>query len=88
MAWHGSVDVHAWVGCGLFTTKETFAASDNNDSHATIPGCFLQLFQKHGYQLLGEGVALGWPVKGEYSDSINWSRSNDQFVTHCVEQKV
>lgn len=63
----------AWVGCGLFTAKETFAASDNNDSHATIPGCFLQLFQKHGNQLLGEGVALGWPVKGEDSDSVNRS---------------
>lgn len=47
---------------GYSTAEERRAAGDDNDSHAIVPGRRVQLFQKHGNELLREGVSLGGSV--------------------------
>lgn len=47
---------------GYITAEERRAAGDDNDSHTIVPGRRVQLFQKHGNELLGEGVSLGGSV--------------------------
>lgn len=47
---------------GYSTAEERRAAGDGNDSHAIVPGRRVQLFQKHGNELLREGVSLGGSV--------------------------